>query len=408
MIDTIFTTHRRLLESITVSTHRYLFGQFVLNNRLTGLIGPRGTGKTTLLLQYIKEKIEQPRKCLYISLDSIYLSAARLISLVNDLYELYGIRYLFLDEVHKYPNWNQELKNLYDSYPDLTIVFSGSSSIDLIRGSYDLSRRGVLYRLRGLSFREYLAFAGVVDLEPIHYEDLLENKEPYEELTAGIEGLRGHFREYLRRGYYPFFLEDEAGYGQKLFRIIEKTVYEDIPNYYRLKTENLIYFKRILAYITTIPPGELNRNNIAQNIGLDNKTVQHYLSIMEETGLIMMLTSVQGGGSLLKATEKIYLENPNLYTSISEEIGHGASTGSVREIFFLGMLRNAGLHPLYSKRGDFAVGDTLFEVGGRNKSLKQLRKKSGERSLAEGYLVKDDILYGAPFEIPLHLFGFLY
>jgi hypothetical protein len=403
MFENVFGTYRRLLDGVTLDTHRYLFQQFKLKNRLTGLIGPRGTGKTTLLLQYIKERIEDKDKCLYVSLDSIYLSATSLVSLVGDLYELYGIRYLILDEVHKYPNWNQELKNIYDSYPDMQVIFSGSSSIDLIKGSYDLSRRSVLYRLRGLSFREYLDFIRKAEIGSVSLDSLLTDRDRIESEVAGIEGLRGHFKRYLSHGYYPFFLEDESSYFQKLFRIIEKTIYEDIPHYYKLKTENLIYFKRILAYVATKAPGELNRNNIARNIGLDNKTVQHYLTILEETGLIAILGGSKGGGGQLKAIEKIYLENPNLYNSICEEIGHSLDTGSIRETFFLGMLRNAGFKPVYSTIGDFQVADTIFEIGGRNKSLKQIRER-----LDPAFLVKDDILYGSPSEIPLHLFGFLY
>ena len=228
MIQHFFPTYKRLLATTTYSTKRYLFSTFSLQNRLTGLVGPRGTGKTTLLLQYIKLTIQDIDKCMYTSMDNLFFSNNTLLSFVNELYEIHGIRYLFLDEIHKYPNWNQELKNIYDSYPDLFVVFSGSSSIDLIQGSYDLSRRAVIYRLDGLSFREYLSFLGIFQSEHLDFQDLINNKSNHELALSQIEKLRGHFQDYMQRGYYPFFLEDPDTYKQKLFRVIEKTIFEDV------------------------------------------------------------------------------------------------------------------------------------------------------------------------------------
>ncbi|GAB6088490.1 ATP-binding protein [Spirochaeta dissipatitropha] len=403
MTQTITATYKRLLASTSCELHRYLYPEFNLHNRLTGLIGPRGTGKTTLMLQYIKEQITDIDSCIYASLDHIYFAQHGLIDFVHEQYETNGVRYFFLDEIHKYQNWNQELKNIYDSYPDISIVFSGSSSIDLIHGSHDLSRRSVLLQMHGLSFREYLWFRGIARIDPISYDDLLQHASRYEQHIGGINKLRGHFRDYLQHGYYPFFMEDIASYSQKLFRVIEKTIYEDIPNYYRLKTENLIYFKKILAYVASIPPGELNRNSISRNIGLDNRTVQTYLSIMEDSGLLSLIASEKSGSNALKQREKIFLENPNLYQAVMNNTGYQAHTGSIREIFFLNMLRNSGHRVFYSTIGDFCVNGTWFEIGGRNKSTKQIQEQLGQ-----AYLVKDDILYGSKYEIPLYLFGFLY
>src|SRR5690606_1405794 len=226
-------------------------------------------------------------------------------------------------------------KNIYDSYPDIHVVFSGSSSIDLVHGSHDLSRRGVIYPIHGLSFREFLIFNNLPSFEPISFQDLIERRSTFEQSIGALPKLRGLFKDYLRYGYYPFFTEGLEFYNQKLSRIIEKTIYEDISNYYKLKTENLVFFKRILAYVATIPPGELNRNSISKNMGLDNKTVQSYLSIMQDTGLISLISSDKSGSSVLKATEKIYLQNPNLYQSVIEETGFELHLGSVREIFFI-------------------------------------------------------------------------
>jgi predicted AAA+ superfamily ATPase len=403
MIRNIINTYKRLLNSTEFEHHRYIFKDFNIQNRLTGLIGPRGTGKTTLLLQFIKEKMNDPDECIYASIDNIYFSGNLLIDFVNELYEDYGVRYYFFDEIHKYPNWNQELKNIYDSYPDIKIVFSGSSSMDLIKGSYDLSRRGILYRINGLSFREYLLFNNIVDLPSFTFDDIIIKRQEIENEISHLKKLKGYFKEYLGKGYYPFFLENTDTYQNKILNIIEKTIFEDISNFYKLKTENLFNFKRILSYLATIPPGELNRNSISKSIGLDNKTVQSYLNILNETGLIELLKDNRAGSGLLKSTEKMYLDNPDLYKAISEEIGHEAKIGTIREIFFIKMLETAGEKVFYSKNGDFIVKGKIFEIGGKNKDLKQVKDH-----LDNAYLVKDDILYGSRFEIPLYLFGFLY
>jgi len=403
MISRFISTYKRLLQTINYKNHRYVYKEFTIKSRLTGLIGPRGTGKTTLLLQYIKEKIEDKDECIYVSIDNIYFSRNLLTDFVQELYEDFGVRYYFFDEVHKYQNWNQELKNIYDAYPDIKIVFSGSSSIDLIKGAYDLSRRGVLYRIGGMSFREYLLFNEIADIDVVTIEEILENRGKLEGKITGIKKLKGYFHEYLDKGYYPFYLEDETTYNQKILRIIEKTIFEDISNFYKLKTENLSNFMRILSYLSTIPPGELNRNSIAKNIRLDNKTVQNYLHILHETGLVELIAENKSGSNILKQTEKIYLDNPDVYTAITEEIGYESQIGTIREIFFIKMIKNSGSKIFYSKIGDFEVNNTVFEIGGKNKTVKQIKD-----NLDNAYLVKDDILYGSKYEIPLYLFGFLY
>lgn len=403
MNEQIIATHKRLLQATKTVHHRYLYHQFHINNRLTGLIGARGTGKTTLLLQFIKEKIPHQEEALYASLDNIHFSSQRLLDFITEMVEVEGIRYFFLDEVHKYPQWAQEIKNIYDSFPDITVVFSGSSSIDLIGGTHDLSRRGVLFRLEGMSFREYLQFCGISDTPKTDLDDLLNKTTQVESKVTNIAKLTGHFKDYLSHGYYPFFLEDIESYHQKLQRIIEKTVYEDIANHYRLKTEKLPYFKKILSYMSTIPPSELNRNNIAKNIGLDHKTIQHYLHILHETGLAELVTTHQVGNNLLKPTEKIYLNNPNIYQSIINETGHDYKIGTIRELFFIKMLKNSGHTVHYSKTGDFIINNIIYEIGGKGKTPKQIRQAS-----QTAYLVKDDILYSSKGVIPLYLFGFLY
>lgn len=403
MQDAIITTYRRLLKQTNYPTHRYLFRSFNTKSRLTGLVGPRGTGKTTLLLQYINEKIQNKNECIYASLDNIYFTQTKLIDFVDALYEIQGVRSFFFDEVHKYPGWEQELKNIYDSYLNVTIVFSGSSSMDLIKGTYDLSRRGKLFRLGGMSFREYLEFRLNTPIRSYCLDDIIKKTQSVVDEVTKIERLKGHFLEYLSKGYYPFIFEDEENCYQKIMNIIDKTIYGDICNYYKLKTENLLQFKKILGYVATIPPGGLSRNSISKHIGLDNKTVEHYLNILHETALVCLVKEKKTGSGLLKSTEKIFLDNASLYQAITNEIGFPYNTGTVREIFFIKMLALAGEKVCYSKIGDFTVRGYNFEIGGKGKNKKQIRK-----DMHNSYLVKDNILYPAQKEIPLYLFGFLY
>ncbi len=401
-LSNFLNTYKRLLQQTDTTMHRYLFSQVNLDNRLVGLVGARGTGKTTLMLQYIKTHLPVD-DCIYVSLDHLFFTHNHLIDFTQTLYETYGVRYFFFDEAHRYQQWNQEIKNLYDMYPDITIVFSGSSSLDLVKGGYDLSRRGVMYHLSGLSFREYLLFQEVGDFPTLSFDDLLHRRGDFEMQVADTPKLLGYFKRYLGAGYYPFVFEDEVSYSQKLQRTVEKTIYEDIANFYHLKTENLASLKRIIAYLATIPPSKLNINNIAKSIGLDNRTVQHYLSIMDEIQLLTLVPKNQAGNQLLKKTEKIYLNNADLYQSVSEAIGFDCVLGTQREIFFINMLNNIGLDVHYSKIGDFTVNDYCFEIGGKHKTTKQIRER-----IDTAYVVKDDILYGSRHEISLYLLGFLY
>ena len=403
MIYNLKMTYKRLLSAVEYSHHRYIYSDFNIDDKLTGVLGPRGTGKTTMLLQFIKDRIKDSDSAFYASLDNIYFLRHSLVDFVNELYEYHDVRYFFLDEIHKYKNWNQELKNIYDSFPDIKIIFSGSSSLDLTKGSYDLSRRGTLFYLNGLSFREYLRFHDIADLPCVTLQDIVKDHKTLSEKAGGIKRIRGHFKDYLGRGYYPFHLEGTDSYHQKIQRIMDKTIYEDISNFYSLKTGNLYNLKLIMSYLATIPPGELNRNNIANKAGLDNKTVGHYLDILNETGLIELIAENRAGGNILKRKEKIYLDNCDLYISLSEEIGFGSQYGTLREIFFIKMLKNSGNKVFYSKTGDFEVDSILFEIGGRGKSLKQIKD-----SLQNAFIVKDDIVHGSRYEIPLYLFGFLY
>lgn len=399
----ITETFHRLMDAVPLSKTRYLYPMFQITNRLTGLIGPRGVGKTTLLLQYIKNQLLKDGKCFYFSADLVYFQQASLLEFVNHLHTAEGYQIIFIDEIHKYHEWNQTLKNIYDSFPSLKIIFSGSSMLDLVAGSHDLSRRAKLYYLHGLSFREYLNFSLDLGLEPISFERVIQNPTDAIKSLKGVDRIFPHFHNYLKQGYYPFVFEDPHSYHEKITRIVEKTVYEDIANYYNLKTPNLPYFTKILTYLASIPPGDLNINNVSKNLGLDHKTVEHYLTILASVGLTREMRPYEGGGPSLRKPAKLLLNNTNILHTMQQYLGQPISKGIERELFFIQALQNGGIDLFYSKQADYQTHEAIFEIGGKGKTSKQLKGAP-----MPAYLVKDETLTPLKGEIPLLLFGFIY
>ena len=276
--------------------------------------------------------------------------------------------------------------------------------MSLVKGAYDLSRRGIMHRLHGMSFREYLNFTTGSDLPAVDFDALITDRRQLATELSALPRLKGHFQEYLRYGYYPFILESRELYFEKIGNIIEKTIFEDIAGYYKLKTANLHLFKQILNYLSSIPPGEINAHNLAKNLSLDNKTVMHYLTILQETGLVRLIFTGKTGSALVRKPAKVFVDNTSLLHGITETVGHRANQGTARELFFISMLQNSGENVFYSKHaGDYLCRDIIFEIGGQNKKGKQVRNSTGT-----AFLVKDDQLHATAGSIPLWLFGFLY
>lgn len=394
-------TFERLVDKTDLSSKRYLYDSFQLS-RLTGLIGPRGVGKTTLMLQYIKENLLKNQKAFYFSADSIYFRQSTLLDFINSLYTLEGYRIFFIDEIHKYVDWNQELKNIYDAFPDIKVVYSGSSMLELVKGSYDLSRRAKLYHLPGMSFREYLNFMNHTDIKPIKFSALLANPRAFNKLGM-IDTVMGHFKKYLATGYYPFVFEEPHSYYERVMRIIEKIIFEDIPNYFDLKTHNLHLFKKILSYLATIPPGEVNTNNIANNMNIAHQTVFNYLNILESVGLIQMVYPFKGGNQYLRKPQKIFLHNTTLLYTLQQFVGEELYKGTLRELYFIQALRDADQKIYYSQQADFRTKDTVFEIGGKNKTAKQIAHLNNQ-----AFLVQDDIIVASQQVLPLLFLGFIY
>lgn len=365
--------------------------------RLIGIKGARGAGKTTLLLQRIKGQLTDLRQVLYVSLDDLWFAEHRLVDLA-DSFVKNGGRYLFLDEVHKYPEWSREIKNIYDDYPELYIVFTGSSLLEILNARADLSRRAVIYELQGLSFREYLHFTQERVFPTYPLDDLLSRHEEIAaEVVREIKPL-AYFGAYLESGYYPFFKEVPDLYGQRLAEVVNLILEVELPQLRKVDVAWIPKLKQLLLIIAESAPFKPNISALSAKIGINRETLLAYLHHLAEGGLIRSFYKAGKGVSRLQKPDKIYLDNPNLAYVLRPS---APIIGTVRETYFANQL--AYIHQVsYPQAGDFLVDQQyVFEVGGPGKQEKQLRGMSG-------FLAIDRIELGYQKRIPLWLFGFLY
>lgn len=388
---------RKKLLHLPMQFQRSLMDDIAWEARLIGLKGARGAGKTTLMLQRIKGQFSDLREVLYVSLDDLWFAEHRLVELA-DQFVKQGGRYLFLDEVHKYPDWSREIKNIYDDHPELKVVFTGSSLLEILNARADLSRRAVTYGLQGLSFREFLHFTQDIAFPVYSLDDLLHQHEAIAaEVVQDIKPL-AHFGDYLASGYYPFFKEIPDLYPQRLSEVVNLILEVELPQLRKVDIAWVPKLKQLLLIIAESAPFKPNVSALSSKIGINRETLLAYLHYLAESGLTRQLYKAGKGVSRLQKPDKIYLENPNLAYAIRPS---SPDTGTVRETFFANQL--AYRHALsYPPDGDFLVDQQhLFEVGGPHKSARQL----GE---TPGFLAIDQIELGYQNRIPLWLFGFLY
>ena len=389
-MKTLYQKFETLLRYTSTDFKRYLYNKVSWNSRMVGIIGARGVGKTTMILQYIKENLDT-KIALYVSADDLYFSDNRLIELADEFYKNNG-EYLFIDEIHKYPDWSRVLKNIYDSFPELKVVFTGSSILDIIRGSADLSRRAIIYKLHGLSFREYLELFHDYETEVYSLKQIIQNKVK----LSNIKHPLPLFKDYLKRGYYPFGLENEM--NLRLGQIIVQTLETDIPQYANLNVGTSRKLKRLLSIIAESTPFKPNFSKIAKIIRVSRNSLDDYFLYMEKAGLIAQLRDETNGLRGLGKIEKIYLDNPNIIFNL---VGDNSNIGNIRETFFFNQMR-VKQDVLSYKKADFVIDEYTFEIGGKNKQQKQIEKDG------KSFVVKDDIEFGYLNVIPLWAFGFNY
>jgi len=397
MIEKLIEIQLSLVKEIkALSYKRYLFEKINWNNRLIGIVGARGVGKTTLLLQYYLHNFKNPQDCLYLSADNINVINRGLYNTAEEFFK-FGGKAILIDEIHKYPNWQIELKNLYDSFPAKKMIFSGRN---ILKGKTDLSRRAVFYGLKGLSFREFLILRLNIQFEPIKFQNVLKNHiELADNVSSQIPVLK-YFREYLRFGYYPFFKEGLDSFYNKLSNVIEKILYEDMPSLFNIRYSTIYSLKKLFYLVAVSQPFIPNISRISSQLGISKEYIYTHIEELEKGGLFLLLYPNKEGFKLLRKPQKIYLENTNLFYLIEEEKGFAIQKGNIRETFFINQVLSS--EKLYSyETVDFADNKgRFFEIGGRKKN-----EPSTARNL---FLAIDDATAGFGNKIPLWLFGFLY
>ena len=360
------------LKQTTSTFHRYMYDKISWESRMFGLVGPRGVGKSTMVLQYIKVHRDS-RRLFYISADHLYFSSHTIVETVDE-FAKEGGEQIFIDEIHKYENWSRELKQIYDTHPDVKVGFTGSSVLDIYKGFADLSRRAPIFMMQGLSFREYLQLFHNIQVPVFSLAEVVNLKVKIADVSHPLP----LFRNYLQKGYYPF--AGDTDFELRLRQVINQTMEVDIPQYANMNASTGRKLKKLLSVIAKSVPFKPVMDSLATVVGVSRNVLPDYFLYMEQE------------------VEKVYLDNTNMDYLLGD---NATDTGNIRETFFYNQTRVV-TDVINSRISDFEIDGKTFEVGGKKKGNKQLSDAK------EGYIVKDDIEYGSGNIIPLWAFGFLY
>ena len=395
-MDSLVKIYLRLLQETDASTFRYLYPNIDWNERCIAIVGAKGVGKTTLLLQHIKTTFAKKDEALFASLDNTWFANHTILELANEFY-MNGGTHLFLDEIHHYPNWAKEIKNIYDSFPKLKIVFTGSSLMQIYKSTTDLSRRVVYENLEGLSFREFLKFEKMGDFSTFSLEEIVENHQNIAfKITENVK-IVPLFKKYLKNGYYLFYKEGLRKYEQKLQEAINNVIDVDVPAIENIEFESRYKLKKLMAILATLVPYTPNITDLAVAIDSNRNNTVKYLSLLENAKLLNLISYKNKRIGDLTKPDKVLMNNTNL----SYIYGNNTNIGSIRETFFVNQL-NAISDVVLAPKGDFMVDKYTFEVGGKNKTFEQIK------DIPHSFVVADDIEIGHKNKIPLWLFGMLY
>ncbi len=378
------------LKQTTSTFHRYMYDKISWESRMFGLVGPRGVGKSTMVLQYIKEHVDS-QHLFYVSADHLYFSSHTLVETVDE-FAKEGGEQIFIDEIHKYENWSRELKQIYDTHPDMKVGFTGSSVLDIYKGFADLSRRAPIFTMQGLSFREYLQLFHHIEVPIYSFDEVLNLKAKIADVSHPLP----LFLDFLQKGYYPF--SSETDFEIRLRQVINQTMEVDIPQYANMNASTGRKLKKLMSVIAQSVPFKPVMDSLANVIGVSRNVLPDYFLYMEQAGMIGQLRDDTGGIRGVGKVEKVYLDNTNMAYLLG---GQATDIGNIRETFFYTQTRVV-TDVISSRISDFEIDGKTFEVGGKKKGKKQLSEAK------EGYVVKDDIEYGSGNIIPLWAFGLLY
>ena len=397
-METLINRCRRLIAATKTDCVRNIIQQINWNCRLISIRGARGVGKTTLMLQYLKLHNIDYKTMLYISLDSNYFTRNNLLDFVETFYKQGG-QHLFIDEVHKYPQWSNEIKEIYDTSPDLKVVISGSSMLDILNADADFSRRCIPYEMQGLSFREYLAMVHKIELPSITLTDLLSNPGAFcDKVNASCRPL-AYFNDYLKHGYYPFILEGEQEYPIRIDNVVNFIIDVELPQLCGVEVSNLRKIKALITILASAVPLQVDITKISAAIGVARTTLLSYFQVLNRSRLLNLLYSGDDTIKKMQKPDKIYLENPNIIDVLSLT---GGNIGTIRETFMVNQL--SYMHNIeYAKSGDLVVDKHYtIEIGGKSKDGKQIA------NIDNSFIAADDTEYAYGNKIPLWAFGFLY
>ncbi len=399
-MESLLIQSNEFKRQVSLEFKRYLYHEIEWSWRLIGIVGARGTGKTTMVLQYLKEHFKSNNQnAIYISLDDFYFTNNTLIDFIKEFRQKGGV-FIAIDEVHKYPGWAREIKNAYDRFPDINIVFTGSSILEILQLDVDLSRRAVVYRLSGLSFREYLEMENICRERKYSLDEILSGHHDIAyHITEKIKPL-AFFSDYLRFGYYPYYSENRSVYYSRLSQTMKLIIENDLRLVKGYDPGNARKIEQLLYILAGNVPFKPNITKLSEKIGVYRSTLVRYLHYLAKAEIINLLFLKGISTSTLQKPEKIFLNNTNIAYMLCRE---KVNQGSIRESFFLSQIQVFHNVSLPKKSGDFLVDDTyLFEIGGSRKTNKQIKNEK------QAFIVSDDIEIGALNKIPLWLFGFLY
>ncbi len=397
-MDQLFEFSRRKINKASLDFIRFMMPLIDWDQRLIGITGARGCGKTTFLLQRITQMHIASDEVLYISLDNPHLLTKSLFYIADDFVKMGG-KYLFLDEVHKYQQWSSDIKNIYDTFPEIKIVFTGSSALDIYKGSHDLSRRALLYSMPGLSFREFIQLEHKISFKAYTLHQIITNHVTIEsEINSQIKPIK-LFREYLSYGFYPFFKESKNAYHEKLINVLSLVLESDLPGIFNMDYKTVVKMKKLMILLADMVPFTPNIDKLARQVETTRDNLLKQLYYLDKAQIVKWMSSEAQGINYLNKPEKLYLHNPNLFYALSSNL---PEAGSLRESFFLSQV-SVNHKITIPPKGDFLVdGKQTFEIGGQNKTAKQVQ------GLKNAYIVKDNIEYGSGKNLPLWLLGFLY